>query len=200
MDWLDRGEDKPGQLRRRPLPLPLRQDRAKVPVPAGLPRRAAGPRPHTRALPPLRHPTKGPVNAHIFLRTQSWSSGEGGGCRHAPLKETYGDAALEKAGLADFAESFEKLTLPSLHFAKRIGNSYTSSLYLALASALTRHHPCPTIGRPNIFPNSSYENPSAALGKRFLLFSYGSGMTAAAFSIVVADSDPGIPPLPLHPN
>lgn len=72
--------------------------------------------------------------------------------------------ALE--GDTDSASSFARLVAPSLALPKLVGNIYTGSLYLALASALS-------------------EAPQSLDGKEIALFSYGSGSCAELFSGVV---------------
>ena len=70
---------------------------------------------------------------------------------------------LEDAGLA---ESYERQVAAGLELASRVGNTYTGSLYLGLASLLhTRGH--------------------AVAGQRIGMFSYGSGCSSEFFSGVV---------------
>jgi len=69
--------------------------------------------------------------------------------------------ALE--GDADPAKSFERLVAPSLVLPKLVGNIYTGSLYLALASALS-------------------EAAASLDGREIALFSYGSGSCAEFFT------------------
>jgi hydroxymethylglutaryl-CoA synthase len=69
--------------------------------------------------------------------------------------------ALE--GETDSTKSFERLVAPSLALPKLVGNIYTGSLYLALASALS-------------------ESPNALDDQEIALFSYGSGSCAEFFS------------------
>ena len=69
-------------------------------------------------------------------------------------------------GDADPAKSFERLVAPGLTLPRLVGNIYTGSLYLALASALS-------------------ESKDDLAGKPVALFSYGSGSCAELFSGVV---------------
>ena len=66
-------------------------------------------------------------------------------------------------GDADPAKSFERLVAPTLVLPRLVGNIYTGSLYLALASALS-------------------ESPADLAGREVALFSYGSGSCAELFS------------------
>ncbi len=66
------------------------------------------------------------------------------------------------------AASFEAQVAPSLLVPSRVGNTYTASLYFALASLL-------------------HADANALAGKRIGLFSYGSGCTSEFFSGVVGD-------------
>jgi hydroxymethylglutaryl-CoA synthase len=69
-------------------------------------------------------------------------------------------------GDTDSTKSFGELVAPSLALPKLVGNIYTGSLYLALASALS-------------------ESPVDLDGREIALFSYGSGSCAEFFSGVV---------------
>lgn len=69
-------------------------------------------------------------------------------------------------GDADPDSSFERLVAPSLVLPAQVGNIYTGSLYLALASLLS-------------------ESPEDLTGRRVGLLSYGSGCCAEFFSGVV---------------
>ncbi len=92
--------------------------------------------------------------------------------RRVELEELRG-GALDEAALAreeaDGAASFEAQVAPSLMLPSRIGNTYTASLYLGLASMLEAH-------------------AAELAGKRVGLFSYGSGCASEFFSGVVAES------------
>jgi hydroxymethylglutaryl-CoA synthase len=85
------------------------------------------------------------------------------------LEELRG-AALDEAAVAieekNGAGSFEKQVAPSLMLASRIGNTYTGSLYLGIASML-------------------HTQGAELAGKRVGLFSYGSGCSSEFFSGVV---------------
>jgi hydroxymethylglutaryl-CoA synthase len=87
-------------------------------------------------------------------------------CELADLGGTALDAAAlareETLGVA----SFEGQVAPSLLLASRIGNTYTSSLYLGIASLL-------------------HAQGTELAGKRIGLFSYGSGCSSEFFSGVV---------------
>jgi len=76
------------------------------------------------------------------------------------------DAAAEAEEAPRAAASFEAQVAPSLGLSARVGNVYTGSLYLSLASLLKR-------------------DAAALAGKRIGLFSYGSGCVSEFFSGVV---------------
>jgi hydroxymethylglutaryl-CoA synthase len=69
--------------------------------------------------------------------------------------------ALE--GDTEPAKSFERLVAPGLALPKLVGNIYTGSLYLSLASSLS-------------------ESPTDLAGREIALFSYGSGSCAEFFT------------------
>jgi hydroxymethylglutaryl-CoA synthase len=89
--------------------------------------------------------------------------------RRCELEELSG-GPLDAAALAREetrgAASFEEQVASSLLLASRIGNTYTGSLYLGLASLL-------------------HAEGAALAGKRIALFSYGSGCSSELFSGVV---------------
>jgi hydroxymethylglutaryl-CoA synthase len=97
--------------------------------------------------------------AHAHLRRCELEDASGG-----PL-----DAAAQAREDADGAASFETQVAPSLLLASQIGNTYTGSLYLGIASLLHAQGP---------------EGAKLA-GKRIGLFSYGSGCSSEFFSGVV---------------
>ena len=70
-------------------------------------------------------------------------------------------------------ELFDSLTSPSLWLAREIGNMYTPSLYACLVSFL-----------------ASYQLNGHGNDRRLLLFSYGSGLASAMFSIQLKVSSP----------
>lgn len=94
-----------------------------------------------------------------------------GRLRRLELEELTG-GALDEAALAReeaaCAASFEEQVAPSLLLASRIGNTYTGSLYLGIASLL-------------------HGQGKELAGKRLGLFSYGSGCSSEFFSGVVGE-------------
>jgi hydroxymethylglutaryl-CoA synthase len=94
--------------------------------------------------------------AHAHLRKGELEEANGG-----PL-----DAAAVAREEADGAASFEMQVAPSLLLASRIGNTYTGSLYLGIASLV-------------------HAEGAKLAGKRIGLFSYGSGCSSEFFSGVV---------------
>jgi hydroxymethylglutaryl-CoA synthase len=88
---------------------------------------------------------------------------------HMHLRAVDQDDSLSELGPEEellAVASFERQVAPSLELASRIGNTYTASLYLGLASLL--HLEADALG-----------------GKRIGLFSYGSGCSSEFFSGVV---------------
>lgn len=81
------------------------------------------------------------------------------------LEDTYFDRDVEKAFMKYSEELFEEKTKPSLYIAKNVGNMYTPSLYGGLASYLIS------------------KSPEQLIGKKFALFSYGSGLASTMYSI-----------------
>ncbi|XP_004533489.1 hydroxymethylglutaryl-CoA synthase 1 [Ceratitis capitata] len=87
------------------------------------------------------------------------------------LEDTYFDRDVEKAFMTQFANVFETKTQKSLLIANQVGNMYTASVYSGLASLLAN-------------------NPAESLvGKRIGVFSYGSGLAATMYSILVTKDD-----------
>lgn len=80
-------------------------------------------------------------------------------------EDTYFDRDLEKAFLTYSQNLFNEKTKPSLHIAKNIGNMYTASLYGGLVSYLVS------------------KSSEQLIGKKFALFSYGSGLASTMYSI-----------------
>ncbi|KAG6458473.1 hydroxymethylglutaryl-CoA synthase 1 [Manduca sexta] len=81
------------------------------------------------------------------------------------LQDTYFDREVEKAFMTYSQELFEEKTKPGLHIARNVGNMYTPSLYGGLVSYLIS------------------KSPDQLIGKKFALFSYGSGLASTMYSI-----------------
>ncbi len=94
--------------------------------------------------------------AHAHIRKCELEDSTGG-----PL-----DAIAQAREETDGAASFEAQVAPSLMLASRIGNTYTGSLYLGIASLI-------------------HAEGEKLAGKRIGLFSYGSGCSSEFFSGVV---------------
>nr|XP_022319490.1 hydroxymethylglutaryl-CoA synthase 1-like [Crassostrea virginica] len=93
--------------------------------------------------------------------------------RNLKLEDSYFDRDAEKALMAASNSLFTQKTKPSLLLASQVGNMYTPSVYGGLASYLLS------------------ASPSELLGHRIVLFSYGSGLASAMFSIKITnDSGP----------
>ncbi|XP_072942534.1 hydroxymethylglutaryl-CoA synthase 1 [Epargyreus clarus] len=84
---------------------------------------------------------------------------------HSTREDSYFDRDVEKSFMVYSQKLFEEKTNPSLHIPRIVGNMYTSSLYGSLASYLVSKYPKDLIGR------------------KFALFSYGSGLASTMFSI-----------------
>ena len=86
-----------------------------------------------------------------------------------PIEETYTDRALEgalkKISAADFKQRLEDANMAS----KKIGNTYTASVFVGLASLIDRAG-----GRGDLTP-----------GKSIAVFSYGSGALATMYRLQV---------------
>ncbi|OWR50639.1 hydroxymethylglutaryl-CoA synthase 1 [Danaus plexippus] len=83
--------------------------------------------------------------------------------------ETYFDRDLEKAFMAYSKDLFEEKTKPSLYIARNVGNMYTASLYGGLVSYLIS------------------KSPEQLIGKKFALFSYGSGLASTMYSVNICN-------------
>jgi len=89
--------------------------------------------------------------------------------KELPIEQTYLNVEIEKTIVSETKEEFEKKVLPSLYLSKELGNLYCGSLYACLLSLLS-------------------DESHNLVGKRLLMFSYGSGLAATMFSIVVRSS------------
>jgi hydroxymethylglutaryl-CoA synthase len=94
------------------------------------------------------------------------------------LRKLSADSAVRAA--------YARQTEPTLILARRTGNTYAASLWLALASALASD-------------GAGDAQEALSPGDRILLFSYGSGMMATIFSLRLVGNRPplGIEPEPL---
>ncbi|XP_022116758.1 hydroxymethylglutaryl-CoA synthase 1 [Pieris rapae] len=84
-------------------------------------------------------------------------------------ENTYFDRDVEKAFMTYSKDLFEAKTKPSLHLARNVGNMYTPSLYGGLVSYLVS------------------KSPEQLIGKKFALFSYGSGLASTMYSINICN-------------
>lgn len=85
------------------------------------------------------------------------------------LEETYFDRDVEKAFMTYSKNLFDEKTKPSLHIAQQVGNMYTASLYGGLVSYMIS------------------KSPDQLIGKKFGLFSYGSGLASTMYSINICN-------------
>eukprot|EP01102_Stenamoeba_stenopodia_P013785 TRINITY_DN4517_c0_g1_i1.p1 TRINITY_DN4517_c0_g1~~TRINITY_DN4517_c0_g1_i1.p1 ORF type:complete len:479 (+),score=106.78 TRINITY_DN4517_c0_g1_i1:198-1439(+) len=89
--------------------------------------------------------------------------------KDTPLEEGFVRKDLETLCLKLSEKLYEEKVLPSTLVSKELGNTYTASVYGSLLSLLCN-------------------KKDDLVGKRILLFSYGSGLAASMFSIVVTKS------------
>lgn len=82
--------------------------------------------------------------------------------------ESYQNRDLEKASQQVAKPLYDAKVQPSTLLPKQVGNMYTASLYAAFVSVLHNKH-------------------SELSGKRVVMFSYGSGLTATMFSFQLRD-------------
>lgn len=87
-----------------------------------------------------------------------------------PIEKTYEDKELETALKKASSEGYKKKVDISCKVSKQIGNTYTASVYMNLA-------------------NLAFAVGHDLIGKRVVLFSYGSGALASMFSIIARDTD-----------
>ncbi|CAG5125224.1 unnamed protein product [Candidula unifasciata] len=90
--------------------------------------------------------------------------------RDVKLEETYFDRSVENAVMTASQSLFDVKTKPTLLVANQVGNMYTPSLYGGLCSFVSGH------------------TTDSILGKRVVLFSYGSGLASSMFSLKFSDS------------
>ncbi|CAG9795583.1 unnamed protein product [Diatraea saccharalis] len=85
------------------------------------------------------------------------------------LEDTYFDRDIEKAFMTYSQHLFDEKTKPALHIARNVGNMYTPSLYGGLVSYLIS------------------KSPEQLVGKKFGLFSYGSGLASTMYSMNICN-------------
>ncbi|EFA85730.1 3-hydroxy-3-methylglutaryl-coenzyme A synthase 2 [Heterostelium album PN500] len=89
-------------------------------------------------------------------------------------KESYGNAKLDQVGLKVTDEHYKNKVIPSMTLSKELGNCYAGSVYGGILSLLS--------------------NVNSLVGKRVLVFSYGSGLAATFFSFKgVSTNNPMFP-------
>jgi hydroxymethylglutaryl-CoA synthase len=87
--------------------------------------------------------------------------------REKNLKDTYLDKLVEKAFINSAKASYAQKVVPSIYVSERVGNAYTASAYMCLASLLS------------VTPSEELVN------KRISVFSYGSGSAGSMFSLTI---------------
>lgn len=88
--------------------------------------------------------------------------------RDIQLEESYFDRDIESAFMKASQSMFSEKTKPYLYLSNQVGNMYTPSLYSGLVSFIHKQEKCEDL-----------------LGKRVVLFSYGSGFASSMFSVKV---------------
>jgi len=86
-----------------------------------------------------------------------------------PIEETYADRALEGALKKLSGASFQQRLSDANHASRLVGNTYTASVFLGLASLIDR----------------AGSRGELTAGKSVCLFSYGSGALATMYSLQV---------------
>lgn len=86
-----------------------------------------------------------------------------------PIEETYADKTLEAVLKKVSAESYKQRLTDANYASKMVGNTYTASVFLGLASLIDR-----VGGRGELTP-----------GKSIVMFSYGSGALATMYRLQV---------------
>lgn len=84
-----------------------------------------------------------------------------------PIEETYSDRTLEGVLKKVSAESYKERLIDANYASKMIGNTYTASVFMGLASLIDRAG-----GNGNLCP-----------GKKITVFSYGSGALATIYML-----------------
>ncbi|MED6207454.1 hypothetical protein PIB30_035933 [Stylosanthes scabra] len=82
--------------------------------------------------------------------------------------ESYNSRDLEKANQQAAKKIYDAKVQPGTLLPKQVGNMYTASLYAAFVSVL-------------------HNENSSLVGKRVVMFSYGSGLTATMFSLKIQE-------------
>lgn len=111
----------------------------------------------------LRYPQTAPVSLQPYLE--------------AVRESTFTSRELDRL-LQDLTrDAFEARVAPTRLISAHVGNSYCASLYFGLLSLLAhlQHH-----------------HPEAQVGKRIGMFSYGSGLAASMFSLIVVGDVRGL--------
>ena len=87
---------------------------------------------------------------------------------HVPLEETYTSKPLEKVLKQVSAKAFDEKLVDANKASQVVGNTYTASVFLGLASLVDR------LGTTDLTP-----------GKLIVMFSYGSGALASMYALQV---------------
>lgn len=93
--------------------------------------------------------------------------------RDAVPETTYLNRELDQAILSHSQGHYARMTLPTRLIPDKIGNCYTASIFMGLASLIS------SIKEQDIYHHSR---------KRIGMFAYGSGLTATMFSILINGS------------
>jgi len=89
--------------------------------------------------------------------------------RNVEPEASYTDRALDKACVGASSDLYKSIVYPYTMASRNIGNSYAGSLYFGLLSLIA-------------------DETAEKLGDRVLMFSYGSGLAASMFSLIIDGS------------
>ncbi|KAJ1493811.1 hydroxymethylglutaryl-coenzyme A synthase C terminal-domain-containing protein, partial [Baffinella frigidus] len=97
--------------------------------------------------------------------------------RHELPENTYDNRAMESAFVELAKTMYQSKVEPSTLLPMQLGNSYTASMYTGLASLIHAWHK-PRTG-------AQVDTDKETMGKKILMFSYGSGLASTLFSMKV---------------
>eukprot|EP00285_Hemiselmis_virescens_P017387 CAMPEP_0173392420 /NCGR_PEP_ID=MMETSP1356-20130122/19527_1 /TAXON_ID=77927 ORGANISM="Hemiselmis virescens, Strain PCC157" /NCGR_SAMPLE_ID=MMETSP1356 /ASSEMBLY_ACC=CAM_ASM_000847 /LENGTH=492 /DNA_ID=CAMNT_0014350211 /DNA_START=73 /DNA_END=1547 /DNA_ORIENTATION=- len=98
--------------------------------------------------------------------------------QHLMPEETYDDRELEKAFTEIARPMYKDKVEPSVLLPQELGNSYTASMYTGLLSLIHNWHKPKPMG-------AQVDTEAQSIGKKVLMFSYGSGLAATLFSFSI---------------
>jgi hydroxymethylglutaryl-CoA synthase len=96
-----------------------------------------------------------------------------------PIQDTYNDKALEKLLQTLSKQSYQQRLTDANAASQVVGNTYTASVFLGLASLIDRQ------GRLRDDENDNDDDGGLTPGKSIVVFSYGSGALATMYRLQV---------------